>query len=226
MCNTLTTGLIFDMDGTMVDSIPYHAKSWVVFCERHGIHLELEDLMRRTNGRNGAECMRELFQRPLDNAEAWNLIHEKEIIYRDLFEPVFREVPGIRSFANQAAHQGLKYGVGTAGDRHNIAFVFSHLRLDPKPLAVVGGDEGFPGKPQPDIFLEVANRMNAAASGCIVFEDAPLGIEAARRGGMRAVALCTTHSPDELSGPHVLTAVKDFNELLDMNFLETLNANA
>jgi beta-phosphoglucomutase-like phosphatase (HAD superfamily) len=54
--------LIFDMDGTMIDSMPYHAKSWVVFCERHGWTLTLDDLMRRTTGRNGAECMRELFQ--------------------------------------------------------------------------------------------------------------------------------------------------------------------
>lgn len=221
-----TTGLIFDMDGTLVDSIPYHGKSWVVFCERHGIHLELDDLMRRTNGLNGAECMRELFQRPLEDAEAWALIHEKEIIYRDLFGPLFREVPGVRRFAKHAANLGLKYGVGTAGDKHNIEFVFSHLHLDPKPLAIVGGDEGLPGKPQPAIFLEVAKRMDVAAAGCIVFEDAPLGIEAARRGGMRAVAICTTHTPGELAGPHVLTAVKDFNELLDMNFLENLHANA
>lgn len=226
MQSVRTTGLIFDMDGTLVDSIPYHAKSWVVFCERHGIHLELDDLMRRTNGRNGAECMRELFQRPLGDAEAWTLIHEKEIIYRELFDPVFREVPGVRDFAKKAANLGLKYGVGTAGDKHNIAFVFSHLHLDPKPLAIVGGDEGLPGKPQPAIFLEVAKRMDVAAAGCIVFEDAPLGIEAARRGGMRAVALCTTHTPEELAGPHVLAAVKDFNELLDMNFLEKLHANA
>ena len=90
-------------------------------------------------------------------------------------------------------------GVGTAGDKHNIAFAFSHLKMDPVPHAVVGGDEGLPGKPEPAIFLEAARRMTARAEACIVFEDAPFGIEAARRAGMRAVALCTTHSPAELA---------------------------
>lgn len=221
-----TSGLIFDMDGTLVDSIPYHTQSLAVFCERHGFDLDIQDLMRRTNGLNGAETMRELFQRPLDDDEAWALIHEKEDIYRAMFAPVFREVPGVREFAKQAAATGLKYGVGTAGDKHNIAFVFSYLELVPTPLAVVGGDEGLPGKPEPAIFLEVARRMAVDPAGCIVFEDAPLGIEAARRAGMRAVALCTSHSPDELAGPHVLAAVHDYNELLDMNFLEKLHANA
>ena len=210
----------------MVDSIPYHTKSLEVFCERRGMDVDIDDLMRRVNGLNGAESMQELFQRPLDDAEAWALIHEKEVIYRELFAPAFKEVPGIREFASAAAARGMKYGVGTAGDKHNIAFVFSHLTLDPAPLAIVGGDEGLPGKPDPAIFLEVAKRMDAAVPGCIVFEDAPHGIEAARRAGMRAVGICTTHTPAELAGPHVMATVQNFDELLDMNFLEKLHANA
>ncbi|MEO7549105.1 MAG: HAD family phosphatase, partial [Ramlibacter sp.] len=88
---------------------------------------------------------------------------------------------------------------------------------------VVGGDEGFPGKPEPAIFLEAARRLRAAPGHCIVFEDAPFGIEAARRAGMRAVAVCSSHSAEQLSGPHVVAQVKDFHELIDKNFLENLH---
>lgn len=217
---------IFDMDGTMVPSIPWHARSWVVFCERHGLTLEIEDLMRRTNGRNGAECMRELFQRELTDAEAWALIHQKEAIYRELYTPVFGEVSGFRTFSAAAHQRGLKVGVGTAGDRDNIAFVLGGLNLQPTPHAVVGGDEGLPGKPQPAIFLEVARRLRVDPAQCIVFEDAPFGIEAARRAGMRAVGVCTTHSAQELSGPHVLATVRDFEELRHQRFLENLHVDA
>jgi beta-phosphoglucomutase-like phosphatase (HAD superfamily) len=77
------------------------------------------------------------------------------------------------------------------------------------------------GKPQPAIFLEVAKRMATRASDCIVFEDAPLGIEAARRAGMRAVAICTGHSADELAGPHVIAAANNYLELIESDFLET-----
>jgi beta-phosphoglucomutase-like phosphatase (HAD superfamily) len=96
--------------------------------------------------------------------------------------------------------------------------------MDPPPHAVVGGDEGLPGKPDPAIFLEAARRVGARSAECIVFEDAPLGIEAARRAGMRAVAICSTHGAAELAGPHVLAQVRDFEELITTNFLESLDA--
>jgi beta-phosphoglucomutase-like phosphatase (HAD superfamily) len=216
--------LIFDMDGTMVDSMPFHARSWVEFTRRHGIEVEVDDLMRRTTGRNGIECIRELFGREVEEVEALRLIAQKESIYRELFTPSFAEVRGFRAFAGQALERGWKLGVGTAGDRHNIAFCLGHLAMDPPPQAVVGGDEGLPGKPEPAIFLEAARRLGVAAADCIVFEDAPFGIEAARRAGMRAVAVCTSHSADELAGPHVLAQVRDYHSLMETNFLESLHA--
>ena len=219
-----TSALIFDMDGTMIDSMPWHQKSWVEFCKLQGIDMDVADLMRRTTSRNGAECMAELFGSALSHEESWELVRVKEELYRDMFSPVFAEVAGFKTFAGQAVAQGLKLGVDTAGDKHNIAFAFKHLAMQPQPLAVVGGDEGLPGKPEPAIFLEAARRMGVPPEQCIVFEDAPFGIEAARRAGMRAVAVCTTHSPAELAGPHVLASVRNYHELMDQQFLGTLHA--
>ncbi len=215
--------MIFDLDGTMIDSMPSHAQSWSVFAQQHGLDIDLSDLMRRTTGRTGAECMRELFGKPLSDQEAWALIVKKEALYREIFGPVFAEVAGFKQFAAQSLALGFKFGVGTAGDRHNIAFAFEHLKLPAPPQAVVGGDEGFAGKPDPAIFLEVASRLNTRAADCIVFEDAPFGIEAARRAGMRAVAICTTHTPAQLAGPHVIASARDYIELMNTNFLENLN---
>jgi beta-phosphoglucomutase-like phosphatase (HAD superfamily) len=217
-----TAALIFDMDGTMIDSMPWHAKSWLEFTRRHGLAIEVGELMRRTTGRTGVECMCELFKTDLDNEEALALVHEKEAIYRELFAPVFAEVGGFTRFAADACDRGLKLAVGTAGDKHNISFVFSRLKMAPPPHAIVGGDEGLPGKPQPDIFLEAARRLGVAPAQCIVFEDAPLGIEAARRAGMRAVAICTSHEASDLAGPHVVAQARDYEELRTTNFLGSL----
>ncbi|CAN5749691.1 beta-phosphoglucomutase family hydrolase [soil metagenome] len=218
--------LIFDMDGTMIDSMPWHAKAWVEYARRRNMTIDVPDLMRRTTGRTAVECARELMQREVTDAESAEITHEKELIYRELFAAEFREVGGFNAFAKAAVARGLKIAVGTAGDKHNIEFAMSRLKIDPMPLAIVGGDEGFAGKPTPEIFLEAARRIGVAPERCIVFEDAPFGIEAARRGGMRAVAVCSTHTPAELAGPHVIAAVHDYDELAHSNFLETLDAVA
>ncbi|MDR6889166.1 MULTISPECIES: HAD family hydrolase [Variovorax] len=217
---------IFDMDGTMIDSMPWHARSWVEFVARHGLKLDVSDILARTTGRTGTECMRELFERELSDAECQALVHEKEEIYRAMFSDNFTEVAGFTAFAKASVARGLKVAVGTAGDKHNIEFAMSRLKMDPLPLAIVGGDEGFAGKPTPEIFLEAARRIGVAPERCVVFEDAPFGIEAARRGGMRAVAVCSTHTAAELAGPHVIAAVRDYDELAHSNFLETLDAAA
>lgn len=215
--------LIFDMDGTMIDSMPWHGRAWAEFARRRGMALDVADLMRRTTGRNAFECACELMGREVSEAESAQITLEKESIYREMFGAAFTQVPGFCTFASAAAAQGLKVAVGTAGDRHNIAFVMQHLQMEPAPLAIVGGDEGFTGKPTPAIFLEAARRIGVAPEHCIVFEDAPFGIEAARRAGMRAVAVCSTHSPEELAGPHVIAAIRDYRELIQSNFLETLD---
>ena len=212
---------IFDMDGTMIDSMPSHKHSWVEFARRKQLNVSIDDLMRRTTGRTGVECMRDLFDQPdMDEAEAMAHVHEKEAVYRELFTPIFAEVAGFKEFFRQAHARGLKLGVGTAGDRLNQAFAYQHLQMPIAPLTTVGGDEGLPGKPEPAIFLEAARRMGVAPEHCIVFEDAPLGIEAARRAGMRAVGMCTTHTAAELAGEHVVAHVADYTELLKSNFLE------
>jgi beta-phosphoglucomutase-like phosphatase (HAD superfamily) len=221
-----TEALIFDMDGTMIDSMPWHARAWVEFSRRHGLAIDVPDLMARTTGRNGAECLRELFGRDITGAEGDALTLEKETIYRELFSAHFAEVAGFSAFAQRVAQLALKVAVGTAGDLGNVEFALSRLNMQPAPLTIVRGDEGLPGKPQPAIFLEAARRVGADPAHCIVFEDAPFGIEAARRAGMRAVAICSTHSAQELAGPHVLVAVRDYNELMTTDFLESIHVAA
>jgi beta-phosphoglucomutase-like phosphatase (HAD superfamily) len=219
-----TRALLLDMDGTMVDSMPAHARSWEVFARKHGVDMSVEEILRKTTGRTGIECIRILMGDDIDDASAKHLVDEKESLYRGFFGAEFREVAGFGHFAQQAQQRGLKLAVATAGDKNNIEFALRHLKMAQAPDAIVGGDEGIAGKPEPDLFLEAARRIGCKPEECIVFEDAPFGIEAARRAGMRAVAICTTHEPGELAGPHVIAQVRNYEKLMTTNFLESLDA--
>jgi HAD superfamily hydrolase (TIGR01509 family) len=224
MTQMRTSALIFDMDGTMVESMPAHARSWDEFSRRHDIAMPVDEILRRTTGRTGVECIRILMGEDVPEERALALIGEKEAIYRDIFAREFREVAGFAKFARIAQQRGLKIAVATAGDKNNLRFVLDRLDLSRAPDAEVRGDQGLPGKPEPDIFRKAARMLGAEAAECIVFEDAPFGIEAARRAGMRAVAICSTHKADELAGPHVLASVRDYEELMNKDFLESLHA--
>lgn len=204
--------LIFDIDGTIIDSMPYHNRSWPAMLTRHGFGDEHLEMVKNSAGRTGIELMREIFGADLPFERAHALVDEKESIYREMFRPHFREVAGFADFAQAAKAHGLKLALGTAGDAKNIAFALEGLAMHNFFDAAVGAHDVERGKPEPDIFLEAARRMGVAPAHCVVFEDAPLGIEAARRAGMRAVALTTSEPKDVFAAHgHVIHICSDYS---------------
>lgn len=210
---------IFDIDGTIIDSMPFHGRSWQVFLERRGVRYEGETFLRATAGRTGVEIMREMFGSMSDEA-ALALVHEKEDVYRELFRPAFREIAGFREFARAARAAGVRIACATAGDAKNIAFAVEGLGMAGEFDALAGAHDVARGKPNPDLFLLAAERMGADPARCIVFEDAPLGIEGARRAGMHAVGVTSGESAERLAGPHVLAAIADYRGRSPHDFVD------
>jgi len=206
--------LIFDMDGTIVDNMAFHTKSWITFFERRGHAIDADAFFRATAGRQGGEIIRSHFGEHLLDDEVMTLNHEKEAVYRELYAPHRKAVEGFEDLIADAKSQGIALAVGTAAPPANVEFTLDGLDLRRHFDAIVGATDVARGKPHPDVFLEAAKRCGAEPADCIVFEDAPLGVEAARRAGMRAVVLTTTLPAEAFAEfDNVIAIVSAFSQL-------------
>jgi HAD superfamily hydrolase (TIGR01509 family) len=182
---------LFDLDGTLIDSMPHHHEAWVRWYARRGLPMVGGDFFSATAGRSNAEILLDMYP-SLSVAEHGAMADEKEAIYRELAGASLALIDGAREFVDAARAAGMVLAVCTASTVPNMGLAFRRHGIDRWVETVVSPADGLRGKPHPDIFLEAARRLGVAPGECLVFEDAPLGIEAARRAGMRAVALTTT----------------------------------
>lgn len=217
---------IFDMDGTIVDNMAYHSAAWVRFFQNRGRQIDEAAFFAATAGRQNHEIMRQYIRADLSDAETALLHDEKEAAYRELYLPHRKAVAGFERLATQARDQGLALAVGTSAPDENIAFTLDGLQIRPLFDTVVGAADVRNGKPAPDIFLLAAERCGVAPEHCIVFEDAPLGVEAARRAGMRTVALTTTMAAEQFAPfDNLIGIVDDFTALTIPGLIAALLAH-
>ncbi len=212
--NANKRAFIFDMDGTIVDNMAFHTQSWVTFFERRGRDIDADEFFRATAGRQGKEIIRSHMGEDLSDDEVAVLNHEKEAVYRELYAPHLKAVAGFEDLIADARSQGIALAVGTAAPPANVAFTLDGLDLRRHFETIVGATDVPRGKPHPDVFIEAARRCGAAPGNCIVFEDAPLGVEAARRAGMRVVAITTTLPAEAFAEfDNVIAIVSDFSDM-------------
>ncbi|UOD28915.1 HAD family phosphatase [Massilia violaceinigra] len=205
---------IFDMDGTIVDNMSFHTESWIAFFQRRGKDIDADEFFRTTAGRQGKEIIRAEMGEHLNDDEVRVLNDEKELVYRELYEPHRKTVAGFDELIALAKEHNVALAVATAAPNANITFTLDGLDLRRHFDTVVGAADVARGKPNPDVFLLAAERCGVAPEHCIVFEDAPLGVEAARRAGMRAVVLTTTLPAGAFAEfGNVIHVASDFSEL-------------
>lgn len=189
---TSPLAFLFDMDGTIVDNMGFHTDAWVEFFKRRARSIDRDAFFLATAGRHGREIIRDEMGEHLSEEEVVALNSEKEVVYRELYGPHLKTVDGFDALIAQARADGVKLAVATAAQNSNVTFTLDGLDLRKQFDAIVTAADVPRGKPHPDVFLEAARRVGAQPENCIVFEDAPLGVEAARRAGMRCVVITTT----------------------------------
>lgn len=184
--------MIFDIDGTLVDNMHLHAEAFGVFAERHGLPPLTKADRARLDGRRNSEIFPILFKRDVSREEWQAYEHEKEGLYRELSKGRLSPMKGLVALIARLQAESVAMALATSAPKPNVTHTLAELGMSDTFPVIVRGDEVAKGKPAPDVFIEAARRLGVAAAECLVFEDAPMGIEAAQAAGMRVVALTTS----------------------------------
>jgi len=209
-------GVVFDLDGTLVDNMSIHAEAFSSFSGRHGLPpLTLED-RARLDGKRNRDIFPILFGRPLDEPTLSAYADEKESIYRELSRGQLVPLSGLTRLLSVLAARRIGVALATSAPEPNVRHSLEELGLGALGARVARSDQVPRGKPHPDVFLAAAAMLGVPPESCLAFEDAPLGVAAARSAGMTCVALATTFSRESLASlhppPHCVVA--DFEEYL------------
>ena len=198
---------LFDLDGTLIDSMPLHHDAWRRWFASAGLAFDEAGFFASTAGRTNAEILADLYPQRSE-AERQAMADAKEAIYRDDARQRLGWIAGAADLLRAGQQRAMPMAVCTASPDGNIAVAYERFRIGAQVATTVSPEQGFRGKPHPDLFLEAARRLGVPPERCLVFEDAPLGVEAARRAGMRAVALTTTAPAEAFAGFDNLVSIR------------------
>lgn len=188
---------IFDHDGVLVDSLELHQRAWVELGRRTGMAFT-PTFIRETFGMTNPSIFRRLLGDAITDAEIARLSDLKEVCYRDEARGRIGLMDGVREVLDALTARGVRLAIGSSGVRPNLELTVAECGLDGRFAAIAALEDITHGKPDPQVFLVAAARAGAEPSRSVVFEDAPVGIQAAKAAGMYAVGLTTTRPADDL----------------------------
>jgi beta-phosphoglucomutase len=213
--------VIFDMDGVLIDSYHAHFESWRQVAAEHG-RVYTEAQFAAGFGRTSREVIAEQWSgESLSDDRILEIDRRKEALFREIIGRDFPAMAGAVGLIEALVGASFRVAVGSSGPVENVRLAIERLGIGRFLSAIVTGDDVKRGKPDPQVFLTAAQRMQVPPARCVVVEDAPVGVEAAHRGGMRAIGLASTgRTVEQLRAAELV--VRSLSELSPERFLEVL----
>jgi len=218
--HNLPSAALWDMDGTLLDSAEYHWHAWRDALAAEG-HPVTHDYFIATFGQRNDTILRGLFGEDFADADVAHIGDAKELLYRQLVaERGVALLPGVRMWLERLRDAGFQQAVASAAPRANVDAIITALDIGSFFGAITSAEDVTRGKPDPQVFLLAAERLGVAPERCVVLEDAPAGVEAAKRAGMRVIGVRSSHGvlPADIT-------VDTLESLPDDAFAQLLNVN-
>jgi HAD superfamily hydrolase (TIGR01509 family) len=208
-------GFIFDMDGVVIDSNPYHKIAWGKFLKGKGIPCDDQFFDNVLSGRTGPNSLKLIFGDDLPEALLEEYLSEVDENYQNILRQSedVRTIAGLYEFLDSIRVNGYSLGLATSAPPLNIELGLEKLKLEGIFEVVVGKEDVVNGKPHPEVYLTTVKRLGLPIENCIVFEDSLAGIRSARSAGMPVVGIASGHSKEVLLEEGVSLAVDDFTDL-------------
>lgn len=204
-------GIIWDMDGVLVDTGEEHYLSWAEALAPAGIPFSRE-LFRAIFGMNNQGSLEYLTGRKPEPAFVARISEQKEIRFRELMRGRARPLPGVLHWLERFRQLGYQQAIATSAPHANIAVLIDELQIRPYFEAIVSGFD-MPAKPDPAVFLKAAAQLGLGPGVCVVIEDSIAGVQGARRAGMKCIAVATTNPAERLSSADlVLNSLEELDE--------------
>jgi beta-phosphoglucomutase len=193
----MSRAVIWDVDGTLVDTAELHYQAWTVLAKEIDRPFSRADF-NATFGWRNPEILRKIWGDHWTEQEIGELGARKEVLYRAAAEKGVELLPGARKLLEGLHAAGFKQALGSSAPRANIDLIMRLTRIDPFLEAVVSMEDTQRGKPDPQVFLMGAAKLGIEPRRCLVMEDAVVGVQAARAGGMKSIAVrFVGHHPEE-----------------------------
>lgn len=205
-------GVIFDMDGVLVNSGPPHRESWRVVARQHGIVVS-DQAFAATFGMASRDIVRQIWGPHVTDEDIRRIDDEKEAVYRRLIADCVPLTPGAHPTLEALGQAGYVLAVGTSGPPANLELVLRATGLGQYFAATVHGFDIEHGKPAPDVFLLAAERAGLQPARCVVVEDAPVGVQAGTAAGMPVIGYTGTHPAERLQAAGATQTVARLTEI-------------
>lgn len=206
---------IFDLNGTMIDDMQFHVKAWYhILNEELGAGLTWQQVKNEMYGKNSELLIRVFGEDRFTPEEMDRISFEKEKKYQHEYLPHLKLIPGLQQFLEKAHALNIPMAIGSAAILFNIDFVLDNLNIRHFFKAIVSANDVQISKPHPETYLKAAKQLGITPANCLVFEDAPKGVEAALNAGMPSVVLTTLHEKEEFAQyNNIIQYIKDYSNL-------------
>jgi beta-phosphoglucomutase len=202
--------VIFDMDGVIVDTNPFHKKAIHQFCEKYGFQLTENELLNKVYGRTNRDWISNLFG-TLTSEKLEEYAGEKEHLFREIYAPYIHPVKGLLPFLDMLDKHRIPRAIATSAPRVNVDFVLARTGIGSYFTTILDERMVSRGKPDPEIYIKTAQALGLPNERCIVIEDSLSGVEAGQQSGSKVIGVTTTHTREELS--HTDLVIDDFEQL-------------